>query len=222
MFKYVNMVFLLILGVCELFLGAKYLLFRREKRKAKAFFEAIRTVFGSMICFGAIKVLGVDFISAQLYCLLGLMGWIIIHIVGIAFAETYLSVKNYKLFCVVLYCFLVISLLLVARFLYSEIYETPDDILNSVFGACVALIYLIPFLFAQWELFFGMRYLLFEKNQRNLKVAFSWICVSLGGVLCCLEIEMLVGVIHNPDTILLLTFISIPFHIANIFACRKA
>lgn len=214
------MLFPLLLGGFELFFGVRYLLCYRTNRKTNVAFESIRAVVGGLLCFGAIIILFLDVLCVEVYYALGLICWISINIIGIVFEKPYPDAKKYAIFCVAICCFLGFSLLRPLVIL-NDIHKNPVDILNSDLAAVYALMVIIPLLLAQWELFLGMRYLLFEKNKSILKAALSWVCAALGGVMCCFEIGLMFGMTTNLNPIRLFMFIPLPFHIVNLLTDRK-
>ena len=157
----------------------------------------------------------------EMYYVLGLICGIAINIIGIVFEKPYPGTKNYTIFCAVIWCFLGFSLLR-PLVIFGDQYRNPVDILADDLFASYALLVIVPLLLALWELFLGMRYLFFEKNKSILNATLSWICVSLGGILCCLEIGVLFSMTTNLDAILLFTLVSLPFHIANLLADRSS
>lgn len=215
------MLFPVLLGGFGLFSGARHLFCYRTNRKTRVAFEAIRAVVGSLLCLGAIIVLCMDVLCVEVYYVLGLIYGIAINIIGIVFEKPYPNTKNYTIFCAVIWCVLGFSLLRPLAFFGNQ-YRNPVDMLGDDFFAAYALAVIVPLLLAQWELFFGIRYLLFEKNKSILKTVFSWGIIVLSGVLCCVEIGVMFGMTINLDVILSILLISLPFHITNIFTYREA
>ena len=153
-----------LLGGFGLFSGVRHLFCYRTNRKTRVAFEAIRAVVGSLLCFGAIIVICMDVLCVEAYYVLGLIYGIAINIIGIVFEKPYPATKNYTIFCAVIWCVLGFSLLWPLAF-FGNLYRNPVDMFASDFFASFALFVIVPLLLAQWELFFGMRYLLFEKNK---------------------------------------------------------
>ncbi len=203
-----------------MFSGVRHLLCYRKNRKTRVVFEAIRAVVGSLLCFGAIIVLCMDVLCVLAYYVLGLIYGIAINIIGIVFEKPYPGTKNYTIFCGAIWCFLGFSLLR-PLVIFGDQYRNPVDILADDLFASYALLVIVPLLLALWELFLGMRYLSFEKNKSILKATLSWICVALGGVLCCFEIGKMFLITIDLDAILLFVLISLPFHIANLLTDRS-